>query len=61
MGEYLSIKPCHLVVSVRLLPADHLLLWFVGDMINRGDDKIERFIDAGIWENVFENSSRASA
>lgn len=25
--------------------------WFVGAMINRGDDQTDRFIDEGIWEH----------
>jgi hypothetical protein len=32
--------------------------WFVGAMINRGDDQTERFIDEGIWEHDFDDNSR---
>ena len=35
--------------------------WFVGAMINRGDDQTERFIDEGIWEHDFEDNSRVLA
>ena len=35
--------------------------WFVGAMINRGDDQTDRFIDEGIWEHDFDDNSRVLA
>jgi len=35
--------------------------WFVGAMINRGDDQTNRFIDEGIWEHDFQDNSRVLA
>jgi hypothetical protein len=35
--------------------------WFVGAMINRGDDQTNRFIDEGIWEHDFDDNSRVLA
>ncbi len=35
--------------------------WFVGAMINRGDDQTDRFIDEGLWEHDFEDNSRVLA
>lgn len=32
--------------------------WFVGAMINRGDDQTDRFIDEGLWEHDFDDNSR---
>jgi 5-methylcytosine-specific restriction protein B len=32
--------------------------WFVGAMMNRGDDQTDRFIDEGIWEHDFDDNSR---
>jgi hypothetical protein len=32
--------------------------WFVGAVINRGDDQTDRFIDEGIWEHDFDDNSR---
>ena len=35
--------------------------WFVGAMINRGDDQTDRFIDEGIWEHDFDDNNRVLA
>ena len=35
--------------------------WFVGAMINRGDDQTDRFIGEGIWEHDFRDNSRVLA
>ena len=35
--------------------------WFVGAMINRGNDQTDRFIDEGIWEHDFDDNSRVLA
>ena len=35
--------------------------WFVGAMINLGDDQTDRFIDEGIWEHDFQDNSRVLA
>ncbi len=35
--------------------------WFVGAMINRGDDQTDRFIEEGIWEHDFDDNSKVLA
>ena len=35
--------------------------WFVGAMINRGNDQTDRFIDEGIWEHDFDDYIRVLA
>jgi hypothetical protein len=35
--------------------------WFVGAMINLGDDQTDRFIDEGIWEHDFDDNTRVLA
>jgi 5-methylcytosine-specific restriction protein B len=32
--------------------------WFVGAMINSGDDQTDRFIEEGVWEHNFDDNSK---